>query len=128
MLIFGHPLVESFDFFGIEKIEDIEKSSPKSVVFFSFDEKNVYLARYCQDNDINFAVFIKDLKELLIANLWRAKYALVKSDFAKEAQKIAETYLFDMKIILQIETQEEMIWAAKEGIDGVIFKESIKFI
>ncbi len=128
MLIFGHPLVESERFVIVKSENDVKRSSPKDIVVFSFKEENFYLANYCRQNDIAFGVFVNDLKELLISNLWGGKFALVEVDFAKEAQKIAEEYLFDMKIILQIENEDEMVKAAKEGIDGVIFRDFIQFI
>ncbi len=128
MLIFGHPLVESERFIIVKSKDDIKKTSPKDIVVFPFKEENFYLAEYCRQNDIVFGVFIDDLKQLLISNLWGGRFALVESDFAKEAQNIAEEYLFDMKIILQIDNEDEMVKAAKDGIDGVVFRNFIKFI
>ena len=65
------------------------------------------------------------IKELLLSNGWDASYAVVDKNFAKEAQKMAEEYLFDMKILVKIESEREMIELAKDFIDGIIFERSI---
>ncbi len=128
MLIFGHPLIEAKEFYFVKDEKDILKTPSNSIVVFEFGEDSFHLAKYCSQNLLSFALKVKDIKELLISNAWGAKFALVEGDFGKEAQEIAEEYLFDMKIILEIESEKEMIKAAKSGIDGVIFRNRIKFI
>ncbi len=125
MIIIGHPFLDSKPFYKIEKIEDIKNTPSNSTIFFDFNENSLQLFRFMKKNALSFAVGVKDIKELLLSNGWDASYAVVDKNFAKEAQKMAEEYLFDMKILVKIESEREMIELAKDFIDGVIFERSI---
>ena len=125
MIIIGHPLVDFKPFYKIGDIKSIKNTPPNSILLFEFNENKISYFRYCRENDISFAVEVKDIKELLIANANKASFALLSLKFAKEAQKLADDYLFDMRILAKIESEEEMIKMSHERIDGVIFKRSI---
>ena len=117
MLIFDKILTGDLPFFEIISKKDIQSTPPDSVVLFDY---NVELAKYCKNNSILFAMRINSIKELVYANALGCEYAIVKKDLVKTAQNIANEYIFDMKIILPIENDEELEWAVFEGIDGVI--------
>ena len=125
MIIIGHPLVDFRPFYKIKEIKSIKKTPSNSVLLFDFSEDNISLFRYCRQNDISFAVEIKNLKELLIANANKASFAILDKELSKEAQKMADDYLFDMRILVKIESEEEMLEASLDRIDGIIFKRSI---
>jgi hypothetical protein len=125
MIIIGHPLVDFKPFYKIGDIKSIKNTPPNSILLFEFNENKISYFRYCRENDISFAVEVKDIKELLITNANKASFALLSLKFAKEAQKLADDYLFDMRILAKIESEEEMIKMSHERIDGVIFKRSI---
>ncbi len=125
MIIIGHPLVDFKPFYKIGDIKSIKNTPPNSILLFEFNENKISYFRYCRENDISFAVEVKDTKELLITNANKASFALLSLKFAKEAQKLADDYLFDMRILAKIESEEEMIKMSHERIDGVIFKRSI---
>ena len=117
MLIFDKILTDDLPFFEIISKEDIKLTPPNSIVLFDY---KIELAKYCKNNSILFAMRIKSIKELVYANALGCGYAFVKKEFAKSAQDIANEYMFDMKIILPIKNDEELEWAALNGVDGVV--------
>ncbi len=123
MLIIGHSFIDYLPFYEIISFEDIENTPSNSTVFFDFDP---LIAKKCKTNNISYAMRIKNIQELLFCNALECDFALVEHSLAKEAQKIANEYMFDTKILQMIETESDMENAAKGGIDGVIFKNALK--
>ncbi len=117
MLIFDKMLTGDLPFFEIISAKDIQSTPPNSIVLFDYDVK---LAKYCKKNSISFAMRIKNIKELVYANALGCDFAFVQKDFAKQAQDIANEYMFDMKIILPVKNDEELEKAALQGVDGII--------
>ncbi len=117
MLIFDKMLTGDLPFFEIISKKDIRSTPPNSVVLFDYD---VEMAKYCKNNSVLFAMRIKSIKELVYANALGCDYAFVEKEFAKTAQNIANEYMFDMKIILPVKSDEELEWAALNGVDGII--------
>ncbi|MCF6173442.1 MAG: hypothetical protein L3J44_06650 [Campylobacteraceae bacterium] len=120
MEIFGHDFIQNSQFFFISKIEDIKKTSPNCVVFFDFDKE---IIAYCKSQGILFGVKVRSITELILASASNAKFLLVDKNFAKDAQKIANEYMFDAKILLLSKNEEDIEFCAKNGIDGIIFDE-----
>ncbi|BAF69470.1 conserved hypothetical protein [Nitratiruptor sp. SB155-2] len=115
MLIFGHPKIPAPSFYRVENKEQIVSTPPNSIVRFAFDFE---ILRYCQENGIQVAVEIANVKEAVYANALQASFLLCSLPLAKEVQKIAENYLFDAKVVAFID--ERVIEKAIEaGIDGV---------
>ncbi|WP_200762645.1 hypothetical protein [Nitrosophilus alvini] len=119
MIIIGHKDISADTLYRIKSFEDIEKTPPNTTVFFDFD---IDLMKRCIENSVEFAVFVKDIKEALFANSMSAKYAVCDKSKAKEIQEIAENYLFDTKIIAKISLEYEIEKYAKLSIDGVLFE------
>jgi hypothetical protein len=125
MLIFGHPLLPSETFYHIDSLEAAASTPPGSTVLFAWNETNLDLVAHCQSNDLPFAVDVASVKEALFAENVGARYLLVEGSLAKSVQKIAETYLFDAKILTRIEDETQLEAVAYEGIDGVVFAEAV---
>jgi len=125
MLFFGHRFIESEKFYHIFDIDTVIQTPPASTMYLEFDEKNLDIIRYLNTNHINFALHVKNITELVYASSLDAKYCIVDQKLAKTAQKIAESYLFDAKILAHIENEDEIEEMALLGIDGVIFAEAI---
>jgi len=123
MIILGHPLIPFNSLNKVTKIEDIKKTSPNSTVLFDFVNKEVL--KYCKEQNIPFAIYVKNIKESCIANAVNAKFIIMDYELSKEVQPIATEYLFDTKILLLIEHEDQIESAAKNFIDGVIFTEAI---
>ena len=125
MLVFGHRFLKNEDLFHISDIDDIYKTPPNSIVYLEFSEKNLDIIEYLQKNDIRFALEVDNIKNLIYGYNFDASYFCVKKEFAKTAQSIAENYLFDSKILVHIQDEEELEEMALLGIDGVLFPTAI---
>ncbi len=104
-------------FVKITTKEEIDKVSSNQIVRFIFDKE---LLRYCQQNSIECAVEIFNITEAIFANHFGATFIIVPNKLAKEVQQIADNYLFDTKLLVDIALEREIEELAKEGIDGII--------
>lgn len=124
MLILNHPSLESLNILTIDSKEQIANTLPSDFLVLSCDTfaQTLSLARFCCDNTLAYASLVSSVKEaLLLVNL-NVRFLLCREiDFAKALQNLAEIYLFDAKILVCIQDEEEIEIIAKYGIDGVIF-------
>jgi len=125
MLLFGHKFIQSKRFYHIYDIDMITKTPPSSEIYLKFSEKNLDIIEYLQLNNISFALSVETVTELIFASSLGASYIVVKKEDAKTAQTIAESYLFDAKILVHIKEDEEIEEMALLGIDGLLFPEAI---
>jgi len=125
MLFFGHRFLQSPKFYHIFDIDSILTTPPSSTLYLEFEEKNLDIISYMQENEISFALKVKTIKEIAYASALRASYIVVEKSQVKTAQKIAENYLFDAKILTHIEEEKEIEELVLLGIDGVIFPNAI---
>jgi len=119
MLIFNHPLLESEKFYKIDSKEDISNTPPNSIVRFKFSANKSKIIKYCSDNSVPCAVDVVNITEAILASNLGANYIIVSENNVSSIQKIAETYLFDAKIVAISEDIEKI---ALLGIDGIIIK------
>jgi len=127
MLIIGHSDVEFEPFFFIKSIADIEVTPPNSTVVFEYSKTTLEIIRYCQNNEISFALICDELKDTLLANANRADFIICDKLIAKDAQSFANEYMFDSKILLYATKESELLECAKLGIDGIIFENAISY-
>jgi len=125
MLLFGHKYIKAENFYHISSIDDVVKTPPNSIIYLIFDERNLDIIEYLNQNNILFALHVKNISELIFAYNLQASYITVDIDFAKTAQDIAENYLFDAKILTHIKYDEDIQTVAKLGIDGALFPTAI---
>jgi len=125
MLFFGHRFIKSEKFYHVFDIDTILQTPPSSTIYLEFDEKNLDIIKYLKDNKITFALKVQNITELMYASALEASYIPVEQKLAKTAQKIAENYLFDAKILVHVEDEDDIEEMALLGIDGVIFAEAI---
>jgi len=125
MLFFGHRFIESQKFYHVFDIDTITTTPPSSTIYVEFDEANLDIINYLQQNSIKFALKVHNVTQLTYASALNAAYIVVEPALAKTAQKIAENYLFDAKILAHIEEEEEIEELALLGIDGVIFPSAV---
>ena len=123
MIILGHPLIPFKPLNKVTKIEDIKSSEPNCTILIDFNDKE--LLQYSIGQDISLALHVKSIKDACLANALGAKFLLVDENLSKEVQNIATEYLFDAKILLQIESEDDIERAAKNFIDGVVFTKGI---
>lgn len=125
MLLFGHRFISSDSFYHVSSIDGIKHTPPSSTICFEFSEANLDIIEHANSNHIPLALRVKNVTELIYASSLNAKYAFVTPKMAKTAQNIAENYLFDMKIIVLVEEEEEIEELALLGVDGVVFVNAI---
>jgi len=118
MIIIGDKYIPFENISKIDIIEDIKSTKPNSTLLFNFN-KDIMV--YCMNNDINYAVIVKSIKESIYANNLNAKYILPPVYFLETIQKIAENYMFDSKILAIIKNEDEIENIALKQIDGVIY-------
>lgn len=125
MLLFGHRFIKSESFYHISDIEDVSKTPSNSIVYLKFSEENLDIIEYLNNNHIAFALGVKNVPELIYASQLHASFMILSKKMAKTAQNLADNYLFDAKILAQIEEEEEIEELALLGIDGAVFTEAI---
>ena len=125
MLLFGHRFIKSENFYHISSIDAISKTPPSSKVFLEFSEENLDIINHLNENSVEFVLSVSNITELIYASSLNASYILVQKELAKSAQNIAESYLFDAKILVSLESEEEIEEMALLNLDGVLFSNAI---
>jgi len=125
MLIFGHKFIPSESLYHITDIDGVINTPPSSTVYLEFSEDNLDIIEHLNVNQIEFALDVKNITELIYASALGAKYISLSREMAKTAQDIAENYLFDAKILVHITDNTEIEELALLGCDGVIFSNAI---
>lgn len=123
MIILGHKAIETPHFRRVAGIDEIAESRANDIVWFGASDDSEYsIARHCAAHEIAYGVEIFSIKDALIFSQLGAKYLITRTrNLACDAQKIANEYFFDAKILCVIEREDEMEQIAKWGIDGVVF-------
>ncbi|MCD8478634.1 MAG: hypothetical protein LRY68_12820 [Sulfurospirillum sp.] len=84
MLLIGHDAIAFKPFYAIHTFEEVQTTPSCSIVLFDF---NTVLAKKCADEKILFALHVKQIKELILANALGASYFIVTKSLALQAQK-----------------------------------------
>jgi hypothetical protein len=120
MLFFGHRFIKSEKFYHVFDIDTIANTPSNSTIYLDYCEKNLDIITYLNENNIRFALKVSNITEVVYAAALNATYIVVMQNLAKTTQKIAETYLFDAKILAHVDNEEDIEELALLGIDGVI--------
>jgi hypothetical protein len=100
-------------------IDDIKNTKPNSVVSFDYNHSTIL---YCNSNNIQYAVYVSCINEIIFSNILNAKYIIVNEDISIKAQKIADDYMYDSKIIVEISSLDQLETVVSNSIDGAILK------
>lgn len=125
MLLFGHRFIPSNSFYHVLDIDSITNTPPSSVVHIEFTEENLDIIKHSVANQISFSICCKTITEIIYASSLGASFIIVRENLAKDATKIANEYLFDAKVLVLIENEEEIEQLALLGVDGVVFSSAI---
>ncbi len=125
MIIFGHRFIPSQSFYHGLNIDAIKHTPPSSTIYLEFSEDNLDIIEHAQLNAIPTAIKVQNITELIYASSLGAKYIVVEKSNAKEFQNIAENYLFDAKILVILEDENEIEEMAILGIDGTLCSNAI---
>ena len=119
MKIFGHEWIESEHFYEVSTVDEISKTPSNALLKLGTLSSSLALAKYCQKNELRYALEIDSIEEALFANLLSATYTLSSKRLARELMPMAQNYLFDTQILAYIK-QDEIEQMAKAGVDGVV--------
>lgn len=122
MIVFGHKYLESEKFHRVSSIDDISKTPSNGYIVIEFSEDNLDVIKHCQNNEIIFGVLVSSLKDVVFASSLGASYIVAENQLSTAAQKAADNYLFDAKILRIINNEDEFEQAVIDEIDGVIFR------
>ena len=125
MLIYGHRFIDSNSFYHVLDIDSISNTPPSSTIFVEFSEENLNLINHITLNSITLAVEVKDITQLIYASSLGASFIVIQKDLASIAQEIANNYLFDAKVLVKIDDEDDIEELAILGVDGVIFANAI---
>lgn len=122
MILIGDEHVKCEEIEKISSIFDISSTTSNATVLYNFDFD---ILKYTQKNNLSSAVITKNLLEVIYASTFDVKYIIVKKSIGKEAQNIANNYMLDSKILVVIDSKEEIVQNAIDEIDGVIYNKVI---
>lgn len=125
MILFGHRFIKSEKFYHVFDIDGISHTPPSSIIYLEFDEKNLDIIEHLQLNAINYALKVEDITQIIYAESFDASFIVVHKELAKTAQEIATNYLFDAKILVSIEEEEDIEELALLGVDGALFSNAV---
>ncbi len=125
MILIGHPWIESPKFHKVFSIEDIKASNSNDILLLEPLVDSHTYAKYCVENNIEYAVVVNSLEDAIYANALNASYMVCEEDSALMIQPIAQEYLFDTNILVLVHSTKEISKLARNGIDGAIFAEAI---
>lgn len=123
MILIGDKNIACENIEKITSISDISSTSSNTIVLYDFDFE---ILKYTQENNLDSAIIVKDLKEVIYASTFTVKYIIVENNIAKHAQEIVNNYMLDSKILIVINSDDELVENALDEIDGVIYKSVVE--
>ncbi|MDF1874268.1 hypothetical protein JHD48_00810 [Sulfurimonas sp. SAG-AH-194-I05] len=125
MLIFGHRFIPSRSFYHVLDIDSISNTPPSSTICVQFSEENLDIINHASLNNISISISVNSILELIYSASLGASFIIVERNLALDAQKIATEYLYDSKILVHINDENEIEELALHGMDGVILPSAI---
>ena len=125
MLFFGHRFIDGENFYHISSIDAIGNTPPSSTVYINFSEDNLDIIKHAIVNDVKVALHVEDVTSIVYGNALGVSYLVLDKELAKTAQNLADTYLFDSKILVSIEDEKDIEELALLGVDGVICSNAV---
>ena len=125
MIFFGHRFIDSENLYHVQSIDAIQNTPPSSIIYINFHEENLDVVKHCVVNGARVALHVEDITQIMYGSALGASYIVVSRNMAKTAQDLAQNYLFDAKILVSIEDEDEIEELALLGVDGVIFSNAI---
>ena len=121
MLVVGHEFITSPKFVKISNKEDIQTTQPNEILYFNYTDAMVDIINFMKKNSLTFATKVDSIRDSIIVLSFNPKYILAEQEMALSIQKYVDNYMFDTKVLQIISNEDEMVQAAKNEIDGVIF-------
>ncbi len=126
MILLGHPFIAYEPLWRITLKADILATPSHACVVFDYHDEKVDLCHYAEENEVPFALFVKEEREVILAAALGADFIICNKGLVEMAQKFADDYLFDAKILLYSNDEKDITYAAKRSIDGILFEKGIE--
>jgi hypothetical protein len=126
MIIIGDSALYTDErFCKITKHSQLESIASDCIALFDGARVHFEGMRFCVDNGIDFAVIVKNLRDVIYASIQKASYIIVDDALAQDAQDLAENYMFDAKILQIIDHEDQIEEIAPNHIDGVVYRRAL---
>lgn len=122
MQLLGHPLIPYKNLKSISSKEEINEAQKESILLFEYEPE---LIRYAKELDKEFALHVFNQREAIIGNGVGASILICSLNLAQLVQNLAEYYLFDAKVAILINSEEEIDQAIDKKVDMAILPEAI---
>lgn len=107
----------------ISSASELSLSNSGDLRYFKFDVNELANYKKLVEDEIDVALGVVDIKELIYACNIGVKYAIANKEDAAIMQRIVDSYMYDTKLLAIIYEEDEIEWAASAEIDGVVFDE-----
>ena len=125
MLFFGHRFIDSEHFYHISSIDAISNTPASSTIYIEYSEDNLDIIKHAIFNGVKVALHVENVMEIVYSSALGASYLVLNKELAKTAQNLADTYLFDAKILITIDDEKDIEELALLGVDGVVCSNAI---
>jgi hypothetical protein len=125
MIVIGHQYFRGEPLYRINSIEDVQKTPSNSTTLVKFSPENLSLIHHLSENSISTAFEVSSITETVLSENYGASHIIVPQELAKDVQEMADNYLFNAKIFIVVNSDEELEKFAKIGVDGAIFEGGI---
>lgn len=121
MQLLGHPLIPYTQLKSISSIDEMEERDD-TILLFEYEPK---LINYANTFKRDFALHIFNQTEAIIGNGAGANILICSSKIATSIQELAEYYLFDAKVAILINKEDEISIAIDKKVDMAILPDAI---
>lgn len=122
MQIYGHELIDFEYLYSVQNEAEIDEVDEECLLFFEYEPK---LIKYCKDKKRQFSLHVFNETEAVIGNGAGAKLLVCPKKIASQVQNLAEYYLFDAKVGILVNGEEEIALALEKRVDVAILPGAI---
>lgn len=122
MQILGHELISYRPLYAIQNTNEIENISLDDTVLFEYD---VDLIKFAQIKKVKFALHVFNEIDAIVGNGAGACILICPQRIASKVQNLAEYYLFDAKVAIMINNENEITQAIELKADMAILPDAI---
>lgn len=94
----------------------IDHTPAGSLVVLDFQQSDLF---FYGTTETPLAVRVKNVREFVLIAATKVRYAVAPFDLARELQKLADHYLYDIKVLAEAEA-DRLEQIAQAGIDGIL--------
>lgn len=118
MILIGvHPAIDAEKTVAYAgSINAIDHTPAGSLVVLDFKENDLF---FYGTTEVPLAVRVNNVREFVLIANTKARYAIAGYELARELQKLADHYLYDIKVLAEAKA-DDLEQIAQAGIDGIL--------